>query len=131
MHNNQIFDAIIQVNPIFTESIDASILEYSGQTLPYIWGGDQVRNAANSFSTESTQSIDSLIELIETLLHSPSQKVREFASIGLIEYMQNDSIVPIHVQKYILGKMSASSRCAWDDVTKFWNKEIPFIPDRG
>jgi hypothetical protein len=64
------------------------------------------------------------------LRHS-DHSVREFASIGLIEDMQNSNIVPIHVQDYLASRLSASAKVAWDDVMKFWNKEIPFIPDRG
>ena len=131
MFSNNIFSAISDVTGMFNESIIECVNEYEGEGLPYLWCSSQLRYAVDKFAEGDSKLLDNLIILTDSLLNNGDHSVREFGSVRLIEDMQNTNIVSESTQRYILGKLTDRCRVAWDDVGKFWNREIPIIPDRG
>ena len=130
MPANPIFIEIADSSEKFLATVQSHIAAESGDELPYVWAPDQLRAAVSDFRSGDHNLLDQLICLTDRLLQSASHSVREFASVGLIEDMQNSNIVPEEVQAYILSQLNGRCKIAWDDVMKFWNGEIPVIPDR-
>jgi hypothetical protein len=130
MPDNIIFIEILKISDEYSSSISDSIDEFDGDELPYIWVGSYVADAANLFNSGNKGPMDNLIIMAEELLKNDSHYVREFATVGLIEDMQNSNLVPDNIQKYIYSNLNPLAKLTWEDVDRFWSGKLPFIPDR-
>ena len=95
--------------------------------IPYVAIGDFVRHLCAQYLSGNRGFLDAAFKYIEELHKSKSGKVRELATIGILEGLQNilsdQGIKEIEFEKS-LGPESAKW---WRQLNKFWNKEIRFV----
>ena len=131
MNNYQIIvrKAILQFDQKFRTSIEKSELEFD-EFICYIWIGSVIRTALDKFKLGDNSEMLQLLKMAEYFHNHSDQEVREFSSVGIIEGIQNIAgCKDIEYGKFI-QLIPPALLPAWKDVIKFWNGEIPVIPDR-
>lgn len=95
--------------------------------LPYIVLGEFARYLLEAFQREDDSLLKKAAELIERLHLEGDGYVKEAATIGLLESIQNtwpsSGVDPEKLVPYLLPE----SRRWWDSLNRFWDKEIPYV----
>jgi len=100
-----------------------------GEDLLYVHAGALARHLLALHRGEQRDEFPAVGAFVERLHAEGSCDVREFATIGILESIQNvwannntdpDAFLPF------LGPLGAQ---AWRDLNCFWNGEIPHVPD--
>ena len=98
-------------------------------TLPYLATGDFARYLLDLYHAGQTDELLKGLNFIEALHHSKHKAVRELATVGFLEDIQNlwqqGGVSPEVVFDYLGEK----SQKAWQELNRFWNGEIGVIPD--
>lgn len=95
--------------------------------LPYLVAGYFSDYIADKIQLGDDQEIKKASELIEIMHVCGSNKVKEMATIGILESIQNK----YGNNKSIIEKLNANfgkeTKLWWEQLNKFWNKEISFV----
>ena len=95
--------------------------------IPYVAIGSFNKFVIDQFKNNNKELIKKLFAYIEELYISKSGKVREFATIGILEGIQNmmgDNNLNTNEIERFLG---IESKKWWIQLNKLWNKEIKYI----
>jgi hypothetical protein len=95
--------------------------------LPYVVLGDFARFLLEAFQRNDETLLNKAAMLIERLHLEGDGYVKEAATIGLLEGIQNTwgdlGVEPEEFEPYLLPE----SRLWWKSLNRFWNKEIPHV----
>ena len=127
VHKEQIATLLIESCPSFKAEYEA--LDDEDKELPYIVAGDFSRHLLNLYKGNNLIEFPNVVQFIELLHMNGDAYVREYATIGILEAVQNiwghSDVDPNIFADCLLPQ----SRQAWNDLDKFWQTGA-IIPDR-
>jgi hypothetical protein len=124
----EVFAILLEACPSFRESYEESVADYGAELL-YIHAGAFARHLLALHLAGTRDEFPAAGSAIERLHGEGDHDVRELATIGVLEDIQNvwgnagvdpDEFLPF------LGPLSTK---AWNDLNRFWSGEIPIVPD--
>lgn len=123
INKNQLPTLLIKACPSFKAVLDGS----DDQELHYMVAGDFARHLLDLYTAQQLEEFSKVAELIEDLHINGDEYVKEYATIGILEGIQNvwgnhgsdpekfaPFLLPVNL-KY------------WHSLNRFWNGEIPFV----
>ncbi|MCP4989763.1 MAG: hypothetical protein GY928_28010 [Colwellia sp.] len=117
---NQIVEILLNIFPTFVPDEDDI-------DLPYIVLGDFARFLLEAFQRKDESLLKKAAIFIERLHLEGDGYVKEAATIGLLEGIQNtwqgSGVEPEKFVPYLLPE----SKRWWDSLNRFWEKEIPHV----
>ena len=123
---NEIVGAILDACPSFKPGYAALCADGDAE-LTYIVLGRFAYHLVELHQTGSEAEFFDVAELIERMHAEGDEYVREAATIGLLEGIQNYSGVSELDLVYFRSILRPESQRWWDSINKFWQKEIPFV----
>jgi hypothetical protein len=114
--------------PSFKPALDESCADF-GADLPYVHAAAFAKHLLALYSAQQTTEFPAVAAFVESLHLSSDHAVREFATIGILEGIQNvwahagvspDEFFPF---------LHPASAAAWNSLTRFWSRELPLVPD--
>ena len=124
----EVFPILLEACPSFRPSYDESVTE-DGADLLYLHAGAFARHLLSLHRGGTREELRAAGVAIERVHAEGGHDVRELATIGVLEGIQNvwgnsgadaEEFVPF------LGPLSVR---AWTDLNRFWSGEIPYVPD--
>ena len=122
----QMLPLLAEASPSFADKWEEHKREYEDEEdfLPYTALGKLAHHLINLEKQNETSEFKDIFEVVEQLHLDGEHYVREAATIGLLESLQN-----------ILGEDSAkfekylkpTSLKWWDELNKFWDGQIQFV----
>jgi hypothetical protein len=95
--------------------------------LPYLIAGDFAGYLLECYNNSNTIELKKGFDFIEQLYKSNSDEIRELATIGYLEGIQNrwsnNGVNP----ELIHNEMGTLSKKWWNQLHKFWNKKIKYV----
>jgi hypothetical protein len=117
---DQIVQTLTDTFPRFTpESADVD--------LPYVVLGDFARFLLGIHESGDEKQLARAAEVIERLHIEGDSYVKEAATIGLLEGIQNTWGHSGADPEAFARRLLPESRRWWDSLNKFWQKEIPYV----
>ena len=114
---------ILEACPSFQEIWDIS----DDQDLPYVVMGDLADHLLSLYREGKTDEFKPLCETIERFHIEGDSYVRELATIGILEAIQNvwghTEIDPEKFYRFLLPE----SRKWWKELNDFWSRKIPHV----
>lgn len=119
----QVMPLILESCPSFQETWDKS----DDQDLLYVVMGDLARHLLSLYRDKQTEEFAPLCQVIERLHTDGDGFVRELATIGFLEGIQNvwgnNDADPEGFRSFLL----AESRKWWEELNDFWAGKIPYV----
>ena len=123
-----VFPILLEACPSFRESSEQSVVE-DGADLLHIHAGAFARHLLSLHRTGTREEFPPVGAAIERLHAEGGHDVRELATIGMLEGIQNvwgnSGVDPDGFLRF-LGPLSTR---AWNDLNRFWSGDIPYVPD--
>ena len=114
-----ILDAVPSFRPIWDRSED--------QELPYVVMGDLARHLLSQYLSGCTEEFEPLCEVVERLHVSGDSYVREFATIGILEAIQNVWSHTDTDPEEFAQFLRPVSKKWWKELNDFWAGRIPYV----
>jgi len=120
------FDVLLDVDPTFQPVWDAFADKWRDQIeLPYYLAlGDLARHVVGKLESAQTSDLQQIFAVVERWLAEGDELVREAATIGLLEDLQNPKLhkttSPDQLKQW-LGPLAATQ---WTEVERFWSGQI-------
>ena len=112
----QVKSMILEACPSFQKTWDKS----DNKELPYVVMGDLARHLLAQYQNKEISEFNPLCEVIERLHVAEDGEVREFATVGILEGIQNvwghSEIDPDKFTAFLLPE----SQRAWGELNDFW-----------
>jgi hypothetical protein len=119
----QVLPLILEACPSFRETWNKS----DNQELPYVVMGDLARHLLSLYCDARTDEFRPLCAVIERLQTDGDGYVREFATVGFLEAVQNvwsnNGADPEAFCEFLLPE----SRKWWKELNDFWAGKIPYV----
>lgn len=123
---DRVLEVLFRHIPEF-KTLAESELDEEDCKLGYIVAGSFARFLLDSYKENKTQILKSAAEFIEELYIKGNDKVKELATIGYLEGIQNvwgnNDTEPAIYYEYLLPE----SRKWWNQLNKFWNAEVKYV----
>ena len=123
---NEIISAILDACPSF-KPVHAALCADGDTELIYIVLGRFAYHLVELHQSGSEAEFSDVAELIERMHTEGDDYVREAATIGLLEGIQNHSGVSGSDLVHFRSILRPESQRWWDSINKFWQEEIPFV----
>jgi hypothetical protein len=122
----QMLPMLVQACPTFADKWNEHKQEYHDEKdfLPYVALGEFARHLIELEKQNQTNDFEKIFELIETFHLEGDPYVKEAATIGLLESLQNN--LGNEMEKFVKFLKPESLKW-WDELNKFWNGEIQFV----
>jgi len=123
--------AIVAACPDFAASYELFMAEWKDEPqIPhYVALGDFSRHIISLLETGDRQQLLAAFEMIERLHTDGDQYVREAATIGILENLQNTNLHSNTEPEQFLEFLHPVSLRYWQKVEDFWNKGIIITED--
>ena len=122
------FPILLKACPSFRESYEESVADHGAELL-YIHAGAFARHLLALHRADTRDEFPAAGAAIERLHSEGDHYVRELATIGVLEDIQNvwgnSAVDPADFLPF-LGPLSTK---AWHDLNRFWSGEMPTVPD--
>ena len=117
---------LVEACPSFANKWEEHKREYHDEEnfLPYIALGELARHLIELEKQNQTIEFENVFETVETLHLDGEHYVKEAATIGLLESMQNN--LRDAAEKFV-KYLKPESLKWWNELNKFWNDEIRFV----
>jgi len=123
INREQVIPLILETCPSFRDAFSQS----DDKDLPYVVMGDLARHLLGLYRTGQTAEFDGLCEVVERLHVDGEPYVKELATIGFLEGVQNvwtnNGEDPEHFCRFLLPE----SRKWWKDLNDFWQGKIKHV----
>ena len=123
INENNLIEIVLNECPSFREDYE----QYDNKDLLYLVAGEFSRYVLRLYKSNDGDGLLNAGKLIEKLHVNGNDYVKELATIGFLEGIQNnwghEKIDPNEFKKY-LGQESLKW---WISLHKFWNQEIPYV----
>jgi len=117
---------LVQACPTFAKGLNEHLAEYGGD-LPYVAAGAFAQHLLELQMEAKTSCFAEVGSMIERLHTEGTSEVKEWATIGVLEGIQNvwghSSVNPNEFLKY-LGPVSQSW---WQGLDNFWSGKAPLV----
>ena len=128
------FAPLLLACPSFAPTYEAFLEHWrdSSEKPHYLALSDLARHLVERLEAGDTGDFPAVFADVERWLFEGDRYVREAATVGLLEDLQNTSIYPrfgTTAPRDILPWLEDKSRQAWADVEAYWERGVP-IPDR-
>ena len=120
IHQEHLLTNLFDAFPAFVPDTDAV-------DLPYIVLGEFARFVIDIFESGDSTELRKAIELIELLHTDGDPFVREAATIGLLEGIQNTWLARGAIPHGFEESLLPESRRWWDSLNGFWSRSIPYV----
>lgn len=114
--------------PSFGPAYAESCADY-GEALIYVHAGDFARHLWSLHRTQQQAEFPAVAACIESLLTEGDHFTREFATIGILEGIQNVSSHTDGSPDEFASFLKPVSAAAWRSLNQFWAGEIPVVPN--
>jgi hypothetical protein len=126
IRKGEMIPMLVEACPSFLEKWQAHRQEYEDEIdyLPYIALGEFARHLIQLDSTNQVTEFEDVFDLVERLYLEGEDCVREAATIGLLEGLQNSLGADAEkFHKYL----KPETLKWWNQLNRFWNGEIRFV----
>lgn len=125
----QILALLLEACPSFGDSCAESVNDH-GSELLYVHAGEFAHHLLQLHQAGRDAEFPAVGVLIERLHSEGEHFVRELATIGFLESIQNVWSHSTTSPDAFLSYLGPEGTKSWQDLKRFWSGEIPFIPDR-
>jgi len=126
----QTIDVLLEACPSFRPAWDEHRGEH-GEELPYVAAGLFAHHLLSLFRSGDKTCFASVGAAIERLHTKGSPSTREFATIGVLEGIQNvwgnGGADPEEFVRYL----GPESRRLWQSLNDFWSGKVPYVGHEG
>ena len=123
---NQVLDMLVQACPTFAAARDEHVAEYGNDVL-YVAAGKFAHHLLALRLEDATWCFTQVGATIERMHTEGTPEVRELATIGMLEGIQNvwghSSVSP----EELLQFLGPESRSWWQGLNKFWSGNVPVV----
>jgi len=131
---DELFLPILRVTPSFSRKWNAFLEEWKEKDdgYPYYLAlGDLAVHMIGLLSSGKTDELRSIFGVVEQWHLEGDDYVREAATVGLLEDLQNGNLHQSTEPKDFLPFLHPESRFWWEKVDTFWRTGAPIIDDRA
>ncbi len=89
IEQNQIMPLLLRACPSFEEDWSTFLAEHGDEPLLYVSAGDFARHLLSLYRAGRVQELLPVVDAIERMHYEGSHWVKEFATIGILEAVQN------------------------------------------
>ena len=118
---------LVNACPSFSERLDQHQAFYADEDLLYVDLGEFAHHLVELQKANSTKEFVDVFELIERMHLDGDPYVKEAATIGLLEAIQNvaqnSGVEPEHFVEYL----KPESAKWWRQLNDFWEAKIPYV----
>lgn len=117
---------LVEVCPTFADRWEEHKNEYTDEEnyLPYIALGELARHLIELERRNEIDEFENIFRLIERFHLEGEHYVKEAATIGLLESLQNN--LGNDAEKFVKYLKPETAKW-WNELNKFWNGEIKFV----
>ena len=101
--------------------------ESDNKELLYVVMGELARHLLSLFQRGETDEFNPLFELIERFHTEGDDYVRELATIGLLEGIQNNWTNNDQDPEVFIEFLLPETKKWWDELNDFWDGKIPYV----
>lgn len=118
---------LLEADPSFAPRWAAFLTEWAGEADPplYVALGDLARHLIRRLETGDAAGLDGVFAVVERWLADGDPFVREAATIGLLEDLQNQSLHRTTRPSDVEPWLGPESRLWWDRVARFFARGVP------
>ena len=129
IEQNQVMPLLLRACPSFEEDWSTFLAEHGDEPLLYVSAGDFARHLLSLYRAGRVQELLPVVDAIERMHYEGSHWVKEFATIGILEAVQN-AWAPDSAGLKEFGQMlGPESRSYWSGLNDFWHgKAIQNLP---
>ena len=113
--------------PSWTAGEERYYLDAGGSFLYYVALGDFARHLVQLALAGKVEEFPTVFEVVERLHVEGDHYVREAATIGLLEGIQNNASHTSLDQSFFEPYLGPESRKWWDRLNDFWAGKTPFV----
>ncbi len=125
---DQMIPLLLEACPSFQADVDAHRSDY-GEEIPYVLLGDFVHHLLYLFRQHQADKLRAVARVIERLHVEGDSYVREAATIGLLEGIQNVwSNQGVEPEVFVPYLLPISAKW-WQSLNDFWDGKIRFVGD--
>ena len=120
---DEMFRPLLQADPTFQATWDAFLAKWQDEPDPaplYLALGDLARHLVRRLETGDTAVFDAVFDVVERWHTEGDASVREAATVGLLEDLQNLNLHRTTRPEAFLPWLRPESRRWWDKVDAFW-----------
>jgi hypothetical protein len=124
IHREEMFEPLLAVAKGFLPRWNKFIKEWKDEPkLPqYLALSDLARYIADLVRSESVEELKQIFDVIERWHLEGDSYVKEAATIGLLECLQNTNVVGHGIQEKIETYLLPESKTWWRKVGEFWDR---------
>ncbi len=126
IETNQVLDMLVQACPTFAAARDEHIAEYGNDVL-YVAAGEFAHHLLALHLEDATSCFSQVGATIERMHTDGTPEVKELATIGILEGIQNvwghSSVRPEAFLQYLGPESSAQ----WPGLNNFWSGKAPVV----
>ncbi len=117
---------IAETCPTFADKWEEHKKDYADEKnyLPYVALGEFARHLIELEKQNQTSEFESIFKLVEKFHTEGEHYVREAATIGLLESLQNNLGID---EKRFVKYLKPETLKWWNELNKFWNGENKFV----
>ncbi|MCP9481724.1 hypothetical protein NNA36_07080 [Shimia sp. CNT1-13L.2] len=133
INRDQMFEPILVAYPNFSSKWQEFVDEWAGdpEGLPnYLLISDLVRECSGLLSSGRTKELGQIFEVVETWLIEGEPYVKEAATVGFIEDLQNENLHVGTEPKDFVQYLKPESAFWWRKVEDFWQRGTLLVDDR-
>ncbi len=95
--------------------------------LPYMVAGVFAQFLLDAYKTKDTQTVSKGFQFIEKMHLSKVPEIRELATIGYLEGIQNVWSNDLNNPELVFNNLGTESKKWWLELNKFWSKKINYV----
>lgn len=125
---HEMMNPILKVSPSFQNLWNEFLEEWKddkGDLPIYLALSDLARHIASLISEDKEKELKNIFEIVEKWHVEGEEYVKEAATVGLLENLQNTNIVGKTVPGKIETYLFPESKRYWKKLYDFWEKNIP------
>jgi hypothetical protein len=118
----QMVPMLLAACPSLREAWEASAAEWGGGPSPgvYIEFGDFVALFLEAYARGDSGCAQAVFDTVETFLSEGDSEIREYATIGFIEAVQNQASRKTFGAEAFLPFLKPRAQAAWKELDEFW-----------
>lgn len=125
----EVLQALIDAHPPFKKRFEEDKDSYysDGDVLLYAVASDIADEVVDLSKRNDGPALKSIFNFIETLLEKGDDYVKELATVGFLEDIQNHAEWAEMDRTKLIPYLGINSQKAWDDLDNFWSGRAPLV----
>lgn len=121
IEQNQVIPLLLQACPSFDEDWSTHLAEYGDEPLLYVSAGDLALHLLSLYRSGRVQELIPVVDVIERMHNEGTLWVKEFATIGILEAVQNVWVQDSAGLKEFGQMLGPESQSHWSGLNNFWD----------